>query len=68
MMNGMGLDKETCENVKTVASKYGYTVVCDEKEQEKEEADLVLPASEHCENVKKIASKVGYTVVCDEEA
>ena len=47
-MNGMGLDKETCENVKKVASKYGYTVVCDEKEQEREEADLILPASEHC--------------------
>ena len=53
-MNGMGLD--------------GYTVVCDEKEQELEDADLVLPASEQCESVKKVASKVGYTVVCDEEA
>lgn len=30
-MNGMGLDKETCENVKKVASKVGYTVVCDEE-------------------------------------
>lgn len=67
-MNGMGLDKETCQNVKKVASKYGYTVVCDEKEQELEDADLVLPASEQCESVKKVASKVGYTVVCDEEA
>ena len=51
-MNGMGLDKETCQNVKKVASKYGYTVVCDEKEQELEDADLVLPASEQCESVK----------------
>ena len=67
-MNGMGLDKETCENVKKTASKFGYTVVCDEKEQEREEADLFLPADEYCDNIKKVASKVGYQVVCDEEA
>ena len=67
-MDGKALGKDMCENVKTVASKYGYTVVCDEEEDARENADLVMPAGETCENAKKVASKVGYTVVCDEEA
>lgn len=66
-MDGTGLDKEVCENVKEVASKYGYTVVCNE-EEEKATADMILPADENCENLKKVASKIGYKVVCDEEA
>ena len=67
-MDGRALGKETCENVKEVASKFGYTIVCDEEDEKKQEADLVLPAGEPCENAKKVASKIGYTVVCDEEA
>ena len=67
-LTGTGLDKETCEDVKQVASKYGYTVVCDEEDQQRQEADLILPSGEHCEDVSKIASKVGVTVLCDENA
>ena len=59
--------EEDCKKMQKVVSKYGVQVVCSE-EEEKEEADLVLPASEGCENVKKVASKLGYQVVCDEEA
>lgn len=59
--------EEDCKKMQKVVSKYGVQVVCNE-EEEKEEADLVLPASEGCENVKKVASKLGYQVVCDEEA
>ncbi len=58
---------EDCENMKKTVSKYGVQVVCSE-EDEKEEADLVLPGGDGCENVKKVASKVGIQVVCDEEA
>lgn len=67
-MDARFLDEEQCENVKKVVSKYGISVVCDEKEEEKRNADIVLPASEQCENMKTIASKVGMSVVCDEEA
>ena len=59
--------EEDCKKMQKVVSKYGVQVVCNEEEK-KEEADLVLPASEGCENVKKVASKLGYQVVCDEEA
>ena len=43
------------------------TVVCDE-DDEKELADIILPADENCENIKVVASKAGKVVVCDEEA
>ncbi len=66
-MDGKVLGRELCENVKTVASKYGYTVVCDETDERKN-ADVVLPAGEGCESAKKVVSKFGYTVVCDEKA
>ena len=59
---------EQCESMKEIGSKFGVTVVCDEKEEEKVNADVILPASEICENVKEVASKHGVTVVCDEEA
>ena len=67
-MDARFLDEEQCENVKKVVAKYGISVVCDEKEEENRNADIVLPASEQCENMKTIASKVGMSVVCDEEA
>ena len=67
-MDGRMLGKEECENVKEVVSKFGMTVVCDEKEEERLNADVVMPASEECENMKTVASKVGMVVVCDEEA
>ena len=67
-MDGRVLGKEGCENVKEVASKFGMTVVCDEKEEERLNADVIMPAGEQCENVKEVASKVGVVVVCDEEA
>ena len=67
-MDGRALGKEGCENVKEVASKFGVTVVCDEKDEEKVNADIIMPASEQCENIKTVASKVGVAVVCDEEA
>ena len=66
-MDAHFLGEEQCNQVKNVVSKYGITVVCDEKEEEKRNADIVLPASEQCENMKTVASKVGVTVVCDEE-
>ena len=66
-MDARFLGEEQCQNVKKVVSKYGVTVVCDEKEEEKRKADIILPASEQCENMKTVASKVGVTVVCDEE-
>ena len=67
-MDGRALGKEGCENVKEVASKFGVTVVCDEKEEEKVNADIIMAAGEQCENIKTGASKVGVAVVCDEEA
>jgi bifunctional pyridoxal-dependent enzyme with beta-cystathionase and maltose regulon repressor activities len=67
-IDGKFLGEEQCENVKEVVSKFGVTVVCDEKEEERLHADVILPASEQCENMKTVASKVGVTVVCDEEA
>ncbi|MBR5318026.1 MAG: hypothetical protein IKU46_00305 [Peptococcaceae bacterium] len=66
-VDGKLLGEEACEETKKVVSKFGVTVVCDE-EDEKAEADIVLPADENCENMKKVGSKVGVTVVCDEEA
>ena len=66
-MDAHFLGEEQCNQVKNVVSKYGITVVCDEKEEEKRNADIVLPASEQCENMKTVALKVGVTVVCDEE-
>ena len=66
-MDARFLGEEQCNQVKNVVSKYGITVVCDEKEEEKRNADIVLPASEQCENMKTVALKVGVTVVCDEE-
>ena len=66
-MNGTMLNKDDCENAKEIVSKYGVTLVCDEKDKGVN-ADVVLPASEQCENMKTVASKVGLTVVCDEEA
>ena len=65
-MDARFLGEEQCENVKNIVSKYGVTVVCDEKEEEKLKADVILPASEQCENMKTVASKVGVTVVCEE--
>ena len=65
-MDARFLGEEQCNQVKKVVSKYGVTVVCNEKE-EKRNADIVLPASEQCENMKTVASKVGVTIVCDEE-
>jgi len=67
-MDASFLGQEQCENVKEVVSKFGVAVVCDEKDEEKLNADIVMPASEQCENMKTVASKVGVTVVCDEEA
>ena len=67
-MDGRMLGKEGCENAKEVASKFGMTVVCDEKDEERLNADVILPASEQCDNMKEVASKVGVVVVCDEEA
>ncbi len=66
-MDARFLGEEQCNQVKKVVSKYGVTVVCDEKEEEKRNADIILPASEQCENMKTVASKVGVTVVCDEK-
>lgn len=51
-----------CKKAQRVASKYGYTIVCDEDEVE--EAKKVV---EGCENAKEVASKYGYTVICDDE-
>lgn len=65
-MDARFLGEEQCNNVKKVASKYGVTVICDEKEEEKTKADIILPADSNCENMKTIGSKVGITVVCDE--
>ena len=68
-MNASFLGEEQCENVKTIVSKYGVTVVCneeDEKMKERKHADVILPAGEQCEKMKTVASKIGMTVVCDE--
>lgn len=66
-MDGTGLGKEVCEDMKEIVGKYGYTLICDEKEAERESANMILPADENCDNMKKVASKVGYKIVCDEE-
>ena len=66
-IDGKLLGEEECKNAKEVVAKYGVTVVCNE-EDEKAQADFVLPAGEDCENIRKAASKAGKVVVCDEEA
>ena len=66
--DGRALGKEECEKKKEVVSKYGVTVVCDEMEEEKRSADIIMPAGEECENAKRIVSKHGVVVVCDENA
>lgn len=66
--DGRTLDKDECGRVKEVVSKYGVTMVCDEEDEAKRTADIVMPAGEECENAKKVASKHGVVVVCDEEA
>ena len=68
MMDGRILGKEECENAKEVVAKYGVTLVCDDAEDERLTADVIMPAGEQCENMKTVASKAGVTVVCDEEA
>lgn len=65
-MDASFLGQEQCENVKEVVSKFGVAVVCDEKDEERLNADVIMPASEQCENMKEVASKVGMTVVCEE--
>jgi len=63
------LDEKQCNEVKKVVSKYGVSVVCNEQdivENEKNDAQIILPASEQCGKMKTIASKVGVTVVCEE--
>lgn len=65
-MDASFLGEEQCQNVKEVAGKFGMTVVCDEKDEERLNADVIMPASEQCENMKEVASKVGMTVVCEE--
>ena len=72
-VNGMDLGdnvskEEDWKKMQTVVSKYGVQVVFNEEDEEKETADLILPAGEGCENVKTVASKIGYQVVCDENA
>ena len=70
-IDGKNVDKEECQNIKNVVSKYGVTVVCDEAdeaEKAKRDADMVMPAGEECENAKRVVSKHGVVVVCDEEA
>ena len=60
------VNEDECQNFKETLSKYGKTVVCDE-EDEKLDADIVLPGGEGCETTKEIVSKYGVKVVCDEE-
>ena len=67
-VDGRTLGKDQCEKTKQVVSKYGVTVVCDEAEEAKHNADIVMPAGEECENAKKVVSKHGVVIVCDEEA
>lgn len=43
----------------------GKNIVCDDNE--KQNADLILPTGENCENLKEIASKLGKVVVCDDK-
>lgn len=66
-MDARFLGEEQCGKVKEIVSKYGVKVVCDEKDEELLNADVVMPASPHCEDMKKVASKHGVTVVCDEK-
>lgn len=54
---------ENCENAKEVASKIGFTIVCDDEEEQQE----AVSTDENCENAKEIASKLGYQIVCDDE-
>lgn len=66
-VDGKSLGKEECEKTKQVVSKYGVTVVCDEKEEERRNADIVMPASAECDNLKEVADDFGIAVVCDDE-
>lgn len=72
-IDGKFMQKDDCENMKKVISRYGYAIVCDEKEEaeakakELRDADLILPAGEDCEKLVTVASRVGVTVVCDEK-
>ncbi len=57
----MSTRDDGCQNAKRVASKYGYTIVCDEDRVEE-----AIEVAEGCQNAKEVASKYGFTVVCDE--
>ena len=51
------VNEDECQNFKETLSKYGKTVVCDE-EDEKLDADIVLPGGEGCETTKEIAQSL----------
>lgn len=54
--------EDGCKNAQRVASKYGYTIICDEDQLEEAKA-----VAEGCANAKEVASKYGFTIVCDED-
>lgn len=60
------MNEEQCQETKKVVSKYGISVVCNEEEELKEKADIVMPASEDCENMKVAVGKYGVSVLCEE--
>lgn len=46
------VNEDECQNFKETLSKYGKTVVCD-PEDEKEDADIVLPAAKAARPLRK---------------
>ena len=61
-----GINEEQCRETKKVVSKYGISVVCNEEEELKEKADIVMPAGEGCEKIKTTVGKYGISVLCEE--
>ena len=61
-----GMSEEQCQETKKVVSKYGISVVCNEEEEVKAQADIVMPASEGCEEIKTTVGKYGVSVLCKE--
>jgi hypothetical protein len=61
-----GMNEEQCQETKKVVSKYGISVVCNEEEELKEKADIVMSAGEGCEEIKTTVGKYGVSVLCEE--
>lgn len=50
-----------CKSAQKVVSKYGYTIVCPEDQEE-----IKVSSDPYCAEAQKIATKYGYNMTCPE--